>query len=123
MQSFKSAGEVTPILGTLEFGAVTLEAAIEFKAGGVIETGVSSAVELEKPLSGLGVEELEISVGVGVRLMLFTPIDGVLTLEGSEALAMAVLELWVDALETGVQGGTRGLQPVNQGLDSIHGMF
>jgi hypothetical protein len=120
-------GGVTPealgrLPGTLEFGAVTLEAVTEFKAGGTILTGALNAVELEK---SAGVEvgvELEVS-GVGVlegeRLVVVTPNVGVLTLEGSEALVMAVLELGVDALETGgvtgVAGGFEGLVTLEVG--------
>jgi aldehyde:ferredoxin oxidoreductase len=44
----------------------------------------------------------------GERLVLVTPNVGVLTLEGSEALVMAVLEDGVDALETGGVTGVVG---------------
>jgi hypothetical protein len=69
-------------------------------------------VELEKS-AGVVVGELEVS-GVGVlegeRLVVVTPNVGVLTLEGSEALMMAVLELGVGllALETGGVTGVAG---------------
>lgn len=74
-------------------------------------------MELEKPLSGFGVEEIEVEgSGVGVRLVV-TPKVGVLTFEESvavEAAVNAVLEDGVGlvALEvrgvTGVAGGVVG---------------
>jgi hypothetical protein len=81
-------------------------------------------VELEKSAGVVvGVElEVEVSVGVleGERLVVVTPKLGVLTLEGSvTALVMAVLELGVDALETGgvtgVAGGFEGLVTLEDG--------
>ena len=74
-------------------------------------------MELEKSAGVVGVElEVGVSVGVleGERLVVVTPKVGVLTLEDSEALVMAVLELGVDALEvggvTGVAGGVGMLE-------------
>jgi hypothetical protein len=63
--------------------------------------GVVVGVELEVEVSGVGVLE-------GERLVVVTPNAGVLTLEGSEALVMAVLEDGVDALETGGVTGVAG---------------
>jgi hypothetical protein len=40
-----------------------------------------------------------LEVGAGVKFVVVTPKLGMLTLEGSEALVMAVLEDGVDALE------------------------
>jgi hypothetical protein len=64
-------------------------------------------VELEKSAGVVVGVELEVEVVVGMlegeRFVVVTPNAGVLTLEGSEALVMAVLEdgLLVDALEVG----------------------
>jgi hypothetical protein len=79
-------------------------------------------VELEKSAGVVvGVElEVEVSVGVleGERLVVVTPKVGVLTLKGSEALVMAVLEDG-DALETGGvtgdAGGFEGLVTLEDG--------
>jgi hypothetical protein len=64
--------------------------------------GVVVGVELEVEVVVAGVE------GLGVKLVVVTPKAGVLTFEGSEALVMAVLELGVDALETGGVTGDAG---------------
>jgi hypothetical protein len=93
-------------------------------------------VELEKPeLAGVVVGLLlEVSVGVlGVNLVVVTPNAGVLTLEGSDAVVIAVLELGVDAVlevdvgfavlvealevggVTGVAGGVVGVDALEDG--------
>jgi hypothetical protein len=73
-------------------------------------------VELEKSAGVVVGVELEVGVSVGVlegeRLVVVTPNAGVLTLEGSEALVMAVLETGVDALET---GGVKEIATINLG--------
>jgi hypothetical protein len=69
---------------------------------------------------------LEVEAGVGVlegeRLVVVTPNVGVLTLEGSEALVMAVLEDG-DALETGgvtgVAGGFMGVVLEDGGVTAL----
>ncbi len=86
VDTLEPPGNVTP--AALGIFPGTLEAVTEFKAGSTMETGALNAV---KP-------EVVVWVGVpeGERLVVVTPKDGVLTLEGSvTALVMAVLELGV----------------------------